>query len=465
MIEKSALAINHYVIIDKSNKKSLTAKALLIPLSCIRQAFHRNPPNEPYAPLGKAWRKIRYVRTIFIVSKPLQVPSKDYICFIKQTLIVMNKNKLLLILLSIYFLSCATGKKALQKGNYFSAVTKAVERLKSEPSNKKASQVLKEGYPMALNWSQEELDLSLTSNGKFKWGRAVDLMQKVNRLSDLIRRVPAARKIIPGPKSYSTELNMALEKAAEERYNAGLLELDLNTRKAARTAFDHFYIANQLIPGYKDVVQKQEIAKEMATLKVIVEATTVHTPKYKLSSEFFYNQVFEFLNNKYPKEGFVNFYSPKQAETFKINQPDFVVKMEFFDFLVGNLTRTEKEEEVKRKVKINTKDTTKIEFKTYTAKIKTYTDEVVSGGRLNLKIVDFQTNNLLRDNFIPGSFTWVNDYAIFAGDIEALDKKQLELTKRKVLPLPPEQDLFVEFTKPIYEQLTNQLIGFFRKYK
>ncbi len=377
----------------------------------------------------------------------------------------MNKKNLFIIIIAALIISCTTGKKALQKGNYFSAVTKAVERLKSDPGNKKASQVLKESYPMALDWSQEELDLSLTSNRAFKWGVAVDLMKKVNRLSNLIRSTPAARKIIPEPKSYSSELNMALEKAAEERYNAGLLELDLNTREAARTAFDHFYIADQFIPGYKEVIQKLEIAKEIATLKVIVEATTVHTQKYKLSSEFFYKQVFEFLNNKYPKEGFVNFYSPKQAETFKIDQPGFVVKMEFSDFSVGNLIRTEKEEEVKKKTEINTKDTAKVEYKTYTAKIKTYTDEVISGGRLNLKIVNFQTNNLLRNNFIPGSFTWVNDYAIFAGDIEALDKKQLELTKRKVLPLPPEQDLFIEFTKPIYEQLTNQLNSFFRKYK
>ena len=377
----------------------------------------------------------------------------------------MNKNNLFWIVIATLILSCSTGKKALQKGDYFSAVTKAVERLKSDPDNKKANQVLKEGYPMALNWSQEELDFALTTNGAFKWEAAVNLMLKVNRLSDLIRSTPAARKIIKNPKTYSSELNMAFEKAAEERYNAGLIELEYQTQEAARIAFDHFSRTDQLIPGYKDVFQKLEIAKEIATVKVIVEAITVHTQKYKLSSEFFYNQVFEFLNNKFPNEGFVNFYSPQQAETFKIEQPDFVVRMEFFDFSVGNVTRKEKEETVKKRVEINTKDTSKTEYNTYLAKLKTYTGEVVSGGRLNLKIVDFQTNNLLRDNLIPGSFTWLNDYAIFAGDIEALDKKQRDLTKRKVISLPPEQDLFIEFTKPIFKQLTNQLNNFFRKYR
>jgi len=377
----------------------------------------------------------------------------------------MKKYHLFLVVVAALVLSCATGKKALQKDDYFSAVTKAVERLKSDSDNKKAIQVLKEGYPLAIKWTQEELDLALSSNGAFKWGVAVDLMQQVNHLSNLIRSTPAARKIIQNPKSYSSELNMALEKAAEETYSAGLTELEQNTRETARTSFDHFYKTDQLISGYKDVFQKLETAKKMATLKIIVEAVTVNTQKYKLSSEFFYNQVFEFLNNKYPSDGFVNFFSPQQAETYKIEHPDFVVRMEFFDFSVGNLIRNEKEEKLSKRVEIETKDTTRVEYKTYSAKLKTYTDEVISGGRLNYKIIDFNTNNLLRDNLIPGSFTWINDYAIFAGDIEALNKNQIELTKRKALPLPPGQDLFIEFTKPIYNQLTNQLDIFFRKYR
>lgn len=377
----------------------------------------------------------------------------------------MNKNNLLLIFSCIFVLSCSTGKKALQKGDYFSAISRAVERLKSDPDNSKASKVLKDGYPLALEWAQEELDLVLSSNPEFKWEQAIDVMKRVNHLSDLIRSTPASRKIIQSPKSYSSEVNMAIEKAAEERYLAGLDLSEQNNRESARIAFDHFYRADQLIPGYKDVFQNLETTKELATLKIIVEAVTVNTRKYKLSSEFFYNQVFEFLNNNYPKQGFVNFYSPQQAETFKINQPDFIVQMEFYDFSVGNITRKEKEEELTNRVQIETKDTTRIQYKTYKAKLKTYTDEVVSGGRLNYKIIDFHSNNLLRDNLIPGSFTWINEYAIFAGDKEALNKNQLELTRHKAAPLPPEQDLFIEFTRPIYDQLTSQFNQFFRKYK
>jgi hypothetical protein len=367
--------------------------------------------------------------------------------------------------LLLIFSSCSTGKKALEKGDYFSAITKSVERLKSDPDNKKAIKVLEDGYPLALEWSQEEIDLALSSNSAFKWEGAINQMEQVNRISDLIRSTPAARKIVANPKSYTSELNMAYEKAAEMRYNVGLNELEKNTRESARNAFDNFYKANQFVTGYKDVAAKMNEAKEMATLKVIVEAAVVNTQRYKLSSQFFYDQVFRYVNNNYPKNGFVHFFSPEQAEKFKINQPDFIVQMEFFDFSVGNLTRTVNEENLVRKVQVERKDSTRAKEVVYTAKLKTYTDEVVSGGRLNLRIIDFNTDDLMRNSLIPGSFTWVNQYAIFAGDKEALNQQQFQLTQNQAVPLPPEQDLFIEFTKPIYEQLVNQIDQFFRRYR
>lgn len=376
----------------------------------------------------------------------------------------MKKGFSILGIIIILLASCSTGKKAFQKGDYFSAVLKAVERLKSAPENKNATEVLKEGYPMTIEWAQEEMDLILTSNSNFKWEQAVGLMRQVNQLSDEIRSTPAARKIISNPKTYTSELNMASEKAAEDRYNAGLAEMDINTRESARIAYEHFSIADQFVNNYKNSNELMATAKEIATLRVVVQAIPVNTQRYRLSSEFFYNQVFEYLNNQFRPSGFVNFYSPNQAEKEKLKNPDFVVDMEFFDFSVGNLSRTEKEETVEKSVKIESRDTTKVQYKTYTAKLKTFTDKVYSGGTLRLRIIDPANDKLLMDELVPGSFTWVNDYAMFVGDKEALNNNQFELTKRKALPLPPEQDLFIEFTKPIYSQVTQNLNRFFRRY-
>lgn len=376
----------------------------------------------------------------------------------------MKRIETVLVILVIILFSCSTGKKALQRGDYFSAISKAVDRLKSAPDNKNATKVLKDGYPLALDWSQEEMDLALSSNAPFKWERAINLMQQINRLSDEIRSTPAARSIVSNPKSYSTELNMAFEKAAEDRYNAGLAELDKNTRESAKAAYNNFLIAGRYIPDYKNINELMEEAKIAATTKVILQAVPVHTQKYRLSSEFFYDQVFEYVNQQFGPNGFVNFYTPQQAEREGLNKPDLVVDLGFFDFSVGNLSHSEKEETVQKKVKLESKDTTRVTYKTYAAKLKTFSDQVLSGGNLRVRITEPSTGKLLYDDLVPGSFTWINEYAIFVGDTEALNEKQLELTKRKAMPLPPEQDLFIEFTKPIYTQLTANLNRFFRQY-
>jgi hypothetical protein len=377
----------------------------------------------------------------------------------------MRKTSTILILLLIAFLSsCSSGKKAFQKGDYFTALYKAVDRLKSSPENKNATKVLREGYPITLKWTQEELDQIMSSNNPLKWEQAIQLIEQTNRLSDQIRSTPAARKIISNPKSYSSEMNMAYEKAAEIRYSLGLEELKINTRQSARIAYDHFIFANNFVSGYKDVQNLIRTAKERATIQVILEAIPVPSQRYKLSSEFFYNQVFEYLNNRFRQESFVNFYSPFQAEKERLSNPDFIVDIEFFDFSVGNLSRAEKEENLKKRVVVESRDTSRVQYKTYSAKIKTFTDQVVSGGTLRFIIFEPASDKIFVDELIPGSFTWVNQYAMFVGDIEALNNEQLALTKNRAIPLPPHQDLFIEMTRPIYDQLTNKLYSFFRRY-
>ncbi|HZH73912.1 MAG TPA: hypothetical protein VFD91_15555, partial [Mariniphaga sp.] len=66
----------------------------------------------------------------------------------------MYKSILLLSFVAIIFTSCSSGKKAFQQGDYFIAVSKAVDRLRSSPDNKKAATVLDEAYRYALEWSQ-----------------------------------------------------------------------------------------------------------------------------------------------------------------------------------------------------------------------------------------------------------------------------------------------------------------------
>lgn len=382
----------------------------------------------------------------------------------------MQRIILSLLVVSLLLNSCSTGLKSLQRGDYYDAILKAANRLSSDPDNRKASQVVRDGYPMAVAYYQEEIDQILTSNDQFKWKRTLEIMQTVNRISDEIRRIPAARKLVPAPKTYTSEMTDVQNRAAQEFYDAGLDALSRKTREAAKQAYFHFANADGLVRGFKDTKQRMVQAKDLATLKVVVEQIPVNG-KFEYSAQFFYDNVFQMLNERFQEKDFVHFYSPEQAEQTKLKYPDMVLQMGFYDFFIDRPQHFEEERvlsrdvEEKYQVKINKDSTvTKTRIVPKKGKIKILTDQVGSGGLLELKAVEFQSQKIVFTDKIPGQFTWMNKYGIFVGDNEVLTPELTTILNNKMVMPPPAQDMFVLFTKPIFNQLSEKLTNYFRQY-
>jgi len=366
--------------------------------------------------------------------------------------------------------SCSTGQKSFQQGNYYGAIMKAVSRLSSDPDNRKASQVISEGYPMAVTYYQEEIDKVLTGNDPFKWKRTLEIMQTVNQMSDEIRRVPAARKLVSSPKMYTSEMTDVQNRAAQEFYDAGIDALSRKTRETAKQAYFHFLNADALIRGYKDTQQKMQLAKDLATVKVIVEQIPVNG-KYEYSAQFFYDNVFQMLNERFQEKDFVHFFSPEQAEKARLKFPDMVLQMGFYDFFIDRPQHSEEQQELnkqieeKYQVKISKDSTvTRTRMIPKKGKIKILTDQVASGGLLELKAVEFQSQKIVFTDKIPGQYMWQNKYGIFVGDNEVLDKDLINIVNNKMVMPPAAQDMFVLFTKPIFNQLADKLTNYFRQY-
>jgi uncharacterized membrane protein YgcG len=108
-------------------------------------------------------------------------------------------------------------------------------------------------------------------------------------------------------------------------------------------------------------------------------------------------------------------------------------------------------------------DTNKV-YGTVKATLHHYRKTTTSKGVVSFKIIDAKTGALLSVEKMPGEFVWVSEWATFNGDERALSPEQLALTKLKELPAPPPQDLFIEFTKPIYEQITAKIREFYKGY-
>lgn len=379
----------------------------------------------------------------------------------------MKIGHLLVFALLLVLNACSSGKKAYERGDYYSAVMKSINRLRQNPDHSKSLATLQDAYPLAVEFLESQARNEISSNAPFKWKNAIQSYNSINQLYEQIRQCPGCLTVVKQPKNYYAEIGPLKERAAEESYNAGITALMKGTRVEAKQAYHNFADAQAFVPGYKEVIDYLEKAKWEATLKVIVEQIPVPA-RYNLSGGFFQDKVEEFLHTNYTDLSFIKFYTPQEAHTSKLEQPDQVLRIQFDDFSIGNTTLKEKEETLsKDSVRVGE---VKMEgklvpvYNTVKAKYTVTRKEVLSNGLLSMVVMDARTNGILAHKKFSGEFLWVSSWARFNGDERALNAQQLALCKQKESQPPGAQDLFLEFTKPIYNQLIPALKGFYQAF-
>ncbi len=374
----------------------------------------------------------------------------------------------LLLPLIIIFSSCSkSGTKALDKGDYFNAVLQATDKLKKDIDNDKASDVLPQAYALASKDLLTDISIAIRANQQFRWERVLDDYAKLNVMHDLIAKCTACRRVV-SPKSYFNEAEETRDLAANERYLHADNALKIKSIDAGRLAFDSFEKLFQFAPNYKDVRQKMDEALYVGSIHVVVEQPTVNSRAYELSHQYFQEQIDKFLRENKRINKFIRFYSPSEAKSVNL-KPDHVVNLKFVDFVVGETFIEKKEKSLisADSVKTGTASIRGVSVDVYDKVKATYFDNrkvVNSKGLLSMVIVDFQSGKLLKSKEFPGEFTWVNEWASFNGDERALTLEQIDLTKKREEVPPAPQQLFIEFSKPIYDQFTRSIKRFYDDY-
>lgn len=363
----------------------------------------------------------------------------------------------------IIIAGCTTGKKALQKGDYDASVAKAVSRLQNSPKNSEAMEVLPTAYNLALQDHFRKIEEAKASSDLFRWEAIMYEYQKINQLADDINSCPACLPLVPSPSKYVKELSDSKYNAAVARYNSGLEYLNNNNRISAKKAYYEFEKAQNLQPNYKDVRAKMDDAYWAAVIRVVVQPVMVNSNLYKLSGDYFQQQIDQFIAS-YARNKFVIFYSEEQATNQKII-PDQVLSLNFDDFVVGQTYIKERVEKIKRdSVVIGQTREKKPIYGTVKATLSIFDKNISSSGLLDMTITDWHDQKIIRQQKIPGTYIWRDGWASYKGDDRALSNQQMAMTrKRESLP-PPPTALFLEFTKPIYNQLVNDISSFYNNY-
>jgi len=366
--------------------------------------------------------------------------------------------------------ACSSGQKALEKGNYQEAVITSVKRLRNSPDNDKARQILATAYPLALEKNYDDIRNYKDSKARFRWEKVVGAYEQLQSLYEEIRTCPAALEVVGKPKSFVDDVEDAKEKAAKERYeHAQNLLLKKQNRQSAREAYESLEVVQKYAPTYKNTQKMLEEALHYATLHVLIDEIPLPN-NLKDDSRYLQNKLFEYLTrNQRNINRFVRFYSKAEANAASLGYPDHIIRMEFDDFAVGQIY-------LKSEVRtVNSKDSVQVgevnvngkkipAYNIVSAKVSDYKKKVESKGLLAFRIIDQKTQSTLQEDKLAGSYTWLVEWSTFNGDERALSQADKEACKKQEQNPPPNDQLFVEFSKPIYDQVISQLRRFYREY-
>lgn len=360
--------------------------------------------------------------------------------------------------------ACATGKNAFDKGNYETALDRAVNRLQSNPNNKKAQDVLVDGYSVASSFHLKRIQQFKKSNNDFKWESIYREYAQLNKYFRDIQRCPSCMSLV-SPKDYLGEQESAAISAADVQVSVGKETLALNTIETARQAYSHFEVAlryNNNIAGIDSLLTQ---ARLIGTVRVLIEPIPIHSRNLKLTNEYLENKMFEYLD-AYSRDRFVQFFTTEESEERDV-QPDHILSLEFDDFVLGQARIVSKTVEIKRDSVVVGQYTDKDDVKhdvynTVKADFTTNAKTLLSAGVLNFEIRDAYTNKVLTQRKLQSEDVWRHEWASFNGDSRALNKDEIRLSKLKELPPPGPQTLFVSFIDRIYGQVEGNIRQFYR---
>lgn len=380
----------------------------------------------------------------------------------------LKKGIFYLLILGISLLSCSrSGTKALADGDFVEAVLKASERLKRDGNHAKSLAVLQDAYPAAKLDLQNAIRVAEQSNQPFRHETSLTHFERLNQMFRAIQSCGACRRVVT-PEDFSSQGQVAREMAVNERYDRAIQLMSSGDKIPARQAVDHLERAAVLMPGYRDVNSLIEKAYWLASTHVVLEQPTLNSRLFAFSHAFFQDQIAEFVQTNRRMNRFVQFHSPKQAEIDQL-RPDHVVRLEFVDFVVGETHRTTEKSKVTSADSVKTGEATiagkKVPvYAKVQAEVSRHRKEVISKGIVQMQVVDFKSGRPLLVQEFPGQFVWINEWANYNGDGRALTKDVMALTQRREELPPPPQQLFIEFCKPIYGQVTSRIRNFYERY-
>ncbi|MGF7137760.1 outer membrane protein assembly factor BamD [Roseimarinus sediminis] len=376
-------------------------------------------------------------------------------------------NIITLLFVTAVISACSTGKTAFNKGNYYEATLQAVKHLRTRPDSENAINLIQKSYPMALDYYKQRIDQLSLSNDYDKYLKIADTYQLLNALADEISRSPAALEAVKPVVYYHDQQREAEKLALKEQFDNALILLEKENIADAREAYRRFVWVKEQQPSFDQIDDYLLVAKDKATLKVVVEHQPELHENYDINSRVFYLRLFDQMV-KDNNSQFISFYRPETAEKIQL-EPDHVVSIRFLEFHIGTLLEKEEKSNYQLDSVVvgsytDDKGVTHDVMGTVKADVRTFSRELPARGILSVTINDFQGGEELNSRKFNTTYVWKSEWASYNGDKKALPNHVLKLLGEKQRMPPSPQEMFLLSSDPLFFDAAGFLKSVYRKY-
>lgn len=358
----------------------------------------------------------------------------------------MKKNYLLIILSCFLLTACSSGKNRLVKGDYDTAVYKAVKRLNQKANYRKAEKVLREAYTLAVNEHMERIAFQDQLNRRFKYDAMTREYELIDHLNRAIRRYPMYKDLVT-LVDVKKELAFVRNEAALVHKEEGIQLLKTGVKSRARDAFGHFIQANSFRRGMVST-ELLDKAQEEGTVNVVVEFASSGF----FGPDFNTKQVFNHVNNgvNNTRFRFLRVLEPGEGG-FEIDE---MIQVRMNEAHIGNVQFSERIVEVSREdvfmgeAETDSGEVVKV-YGTVNADYLEFNKTITSRASLEVTVIDGLTSAINLRRVIPSTYHWNQRWASYRGDKRALSDGQLEFVNRSEPRIPNPQWMYAQVSKSL----------------
>jgi hypothetical protein len=349
--------------------------------------------------------------------------------------------------------SCGGSKKALDIGDYNTAVYKAVKALQRKETKEKDILTLQEAYPKAVERDMKEINQLKLEGAPESWERIYYIYKALDDRQELVKTVAPiqfeGREIDFEYADYQKNMVEAKQRAANFYYTNAKELMKNDDQTSNRKAYEQLKKIKKFYATYEDVEQLMEEAKFLGTSHALIS----------IKNEAEYN-----FDRAYLAE-LLNFGIADLNSDWKNFYTNFNENINYDYDIIVSLTNTnfteairERSEYVDKKVikdgweyvldeRGNVKkdsagnDMKKEKFKTIECKVIKEIQKKSLIVIANIQYINKVTNQVVGNSRAEATENFVHESASAQGNTEALTDASKEAIKRNPIPFPSNEEM------------------------